>query len=191
MAKTVVGLFDDARDAQDVLSDLQGLGFSASDAELITQSALSGDASNVVDRLTNEGVPSSDANLYLEGIRSGGALVVATTSDDQVDQVVDVMNRHNIVDLESRRGTFGTNRRLIPTTPPPALLMLKPPMPAPPLTTPPMSAAVLEWVRAPVVLFQLGIGILRAQLTMIQRPHVRPTTVPAQLAVAKSTLVKR
>lgn len=108
MAKTVVGLFDDARDAQDVLSDLQGLGFSASDAELITQGALSGDASNVVDRLTNEGVPSSDANLYLEGIRSGGALVVATTSDDQVDQVVDVMNRHNIVDLESRRGTFGT-----------------------------------------------------------------------------------
>jgi len=108
MAKTVVGLFDNARDAQDVLSDLQGLGYSASDAELLTQGALSGDASNVVDRLTSEGVPRSDADLYVEGIRRGGALVVATTSDTQVDEVVDVMNRHNIVDLESRRGTFGT-----------------------------------------------------------------------------------
>jgi len=106
MAKTVVGLFDSASDAQNVLSDLQNIGFGSSDAELITGSAFSGDESDVINRLSTEGVPADDARLYSEGVRNGGALVVARTDDRQVNDVVDIMNRHNIVDLDSRRGSY-------------------------------------------------------------------------------------
>jgi uncharacterized protein (TIGR02271 family) len=96
MAKYVVGLFEDPNDAQAVESDLRSAGFSSSNVELH-----SGNASGVISRLTDAGIPDEDANVYAEGVRRGGSLVtVYTESDDQAYQAADIMNRHNIVDID-------------------------------------------------------------------------------------------
>jgi stress response protein YsnF len=108
MSKTVVGLFDSARDAQDVASDLRDLGLGSTDVDLVTQDAFGGSQSDMLNIVTGAGIPSSDARLYVEGVRRGGALVIAQTDDSQVNDVVSVMNRHNIVDIESRRDMYAT-----------------------------------------------------------------------------------
>ena len=107
MSKTVVGLFDNARDAEDVRSDLQSMNLSSADIDMVSQDSL-GDQSTMLSRLSSAGVPEDDARLYYEGVRRGGSLVVAQVDDSYVNDVVDVMHRHNIVDLESRRASYST-----------------------------------------------------------------------------------
>jgi uncharacterized protein (TIGR02271 family) len=47
-------------------------------------------------------VPEEHARYYEEGIRRGGTLVTVTASDERADEVMDIMNRHNPVDIEER-----------------------------------------------------------------------------------------
>jgi uncharacterized protein (TIGR02271 family) len=108
MAKTVVGLFDSVREAQNVASDLRDLGFNDSAIELVSQEAFGGSQSDMLNIVTGAGIPSSDARLYVEGVRQGGALAIAQVDDSQVNEVVSVMNRHNIVDIESRRDMYSS-----------------------------------------------------------------------------------
>lgn len=52
--------------------------------------------------LIGAGIPEEDANVYSEGIRRGGALVMAKVDDSLVDTALDVMERHNVVDIDER-----------------------------------------------------------------------------------------
>src|SRR3712207_1068948 len=108
MAKTVVGLFDNAAEAQNVARDLRDLGFNDAAIELVSQNAFGGSQSDMLNIVTGTGLPHDDARLYVEGVRRGGALAIAQVDDAQVNEVVSVMNRHNLVDIESRRDLYGS-----------------------------------------------------------------------------------
>ena len=97
MAKTAVALYDSKNEAQQVKDELTNAGFSRSSIRMMD----SGD-SDAVDTLTNAGLPRSDADAYFEGLRRGGHLVMITTDDDQIDLVVDIMDRYNSVNIQER-----------------------------------------------------------------------------------------
>lgn len=59
-------------------------------------------AGGIVGALVDLGIPEEHANMYAEGIRRGGTLVVARTSDEMADQAADVMNRYHPIDIDSR-----------------------------------------------------------------------------------------
>ena len=97
MAKTAVALYDSKNEAQQVKDELTNAGVSRSSIRMMD----SGD-SDAVDTLTNAGLPRSDADAYFEGLRRGGHLVMITTDDDQIDLVVDIMDRYNSVNIQER-----------------------------------------------------------------------------------------
>ncbi|HEY1012255.1 MAG TPA: YsnF/AvaK domain-containing protein [Herpetosiphonaceae bacterium] len=61
----------------------------------------------VIGALVDAGIPDEDAHVYAESIRRGGSLIsVSTDSDSEVDQVVQIMRRHNVVDIDRRGGEY-------------------------------------------------------------------------------------
>lgn len=56
--------------------------------------------------LVGAGIPEEDANVYSEGIRRGGALVMAKVDDSMVDTALDIMERHNVIDIDERGATY-------------------------------------------------------------------------------------
>ncbi len=103
MAKNVVGLFDTPSDAQLVIRDLQSAGFSGDNVNVLRNAS-----SALSSTLEQLGIPGEDATLYLEGIRNGGALVILQQlSDDDASRAADILNRHNIVDIDRRRQEYG------------------------------------------------------------------------------------
>lgn len=52
--------------------------------------------------LVDMGVPEETAHVYAEGIRRGGTLVTIQTTDEMARAAVDIMNRHNPVDIKQR-----------------------------------------------------------------------------------------
>jgi len=63
-------------------------------------------AGGLLGALAGAGIPEEDANIYSEGIRRGGALVMAKVDEAQVDTVLDVMERHNVVDIDDRGRSY-------------------------------------------------------------------------------------
>jgi uncharacterized protein (TIGR02271 family) len=59
-------------------------------------------AGGLIGALTTAGVPEEHARYYEEGVRRGGTLVTVSASDADADEVMDIMNRHNPVDIEDR-----------------------------------------------------------------------------------------
>ena len=59
-------------------------------------------AGGLIGALTTAGVPEQHARYYEEGVRRGGTLVTVSASDADADRVMEVMNRHNPVDIEER-----------------------------------------------------------------------------------------
>ena len=113
MAKTIVGLYDDRSTAYTVVSELEKIGFG--NDHLRFASNESGDATDYdVDvqegaspaALVRYGVADDEAKFYSEGVRRGGSLVVARVHDNDVDQAVDVMARHNPVRYEDRKEAY-------------------------------------------------------------------------------------
>jgi len=52
--------------------------------------------------LVGLGVPQEEAGYYSEGVRRGGTLVTVSADDAMAQQAVDVLNRHNAVDIDQR-----------------------------------------------------------------------------------------
>jgi uncharacterized protein (TIGR02271 family) len=63
-------------------------------------------AGGLIGALTTAGVPEEHARYYEEGVRRGGTLVTASASDADADRVMDIMNRHNPVDIEERASVW-------------------------------------------------------------------------------------
>jgi stress response protein YsnF len=61
-------------------------------------------AGGLIGALTDIGVPEEQAGLYAEAVRRGGTLVTATVADSDADQAVDILERHNPVDVDRRAG---------------------------------------------------------------------------------------
>ena len=59
-------------------------------------------AGGLIGALTSAGVPEEHARYYEEGVRRGGTLVTVSASDADADEVMEIMNRHNPIDIEDR-----------------------------------------------------------------------------------------
>ena len=56
----------------------------------------------VLGALVGLGIPEEDANFYSEGVRRGGTLVIAKTTDEMANRAYDIMQRYGAVDVDKR-----------------------------------------------------------------------------------------
>jgi uncharacterized protein (TIGR02271 family) len=97
MAKTVIGRFDDMRDAQQVVQALADDGFRREAIRTLTRPE---EAS--VGALSAHGVPAAEAQEYADAVRQGGAVVLVDTPDDRADRAVALMEGAPAGDREAR-----------------------------------------------------------------------------------------
>jgi stress response protein YsnF len=63
-------------------------------------------AGGLIGALTDAGVPEEQAGLYAEGVRRGGTLVTVSAADGEADRIVDILERHNPVDIDRRAASW-------------------------------------------------------------------------------------
>ncbi|MGD0295612.1 MAG: hypothetical protein ABSE86_00765 [Bryobacteraceae bacterium] len=115
MPKTAVGLFENADLVDNVIREIEGLGFPRKEVRTLMEPAtfevtgvmsfprleFEGDS---IRALTRIGATNAESQVYLEGMRRGGALVFATGLDDSVEGAAGIMNRHGAVDIKKTTG---------------------------------------------------------------------------------------
>ncbi len=102
MAKTVVGLFEQMRDAQGALRDLEAAGVPRNAMTFVQQGE-----PDLNSRLASIGIPEQDAGIYADGVRQGdGLIVIQGMSDDDAEQAAAIMDRYNVVDISGRKQPF-------------------------------------------------------------------------------------
>ena len=115
MPKTAVGLFRDSKVVEDVIGEIQSLGFPRNELRALAEQLEPGVTGVTsiprVDfevALTREliriGAGKAEAEGWVEGVRDGGVLVFATGSDDTVDTAAEVMNRHGALKVDETAG---------------------------------------------------------------------------------------
>ncbi|MBZ5675135.1 MAG: hypothetical protein LAP61_12895 [Acidobacteriia bacterium] len=115
MPKTTVGLFEDAGMVEDVVNQIEALGFPRNEVRVVDEPQtfeVTGVMSfarldfevDLMRELTRIGATKAEAQAYVDGLRRGGALVFATGTDDKVDAAAGIMNRHGAVEIEETSG---------------------------------------------------------------------------------------
>jgi hypothetical protein len=115
MPKTAVGLFENPNLVDDVVREIEALGFPRKEVRTLEEPAnfeVTGVMSfprldyevGLVQELTRIGATKAEAEAYVEGLRRGGALVFATGSDQNVEAAADTMNRRGAVEIEKTSG---------------------------------------------------------------------------------------
>ncbi|MFZ0954669.1 MAG: hypothetical protein WAN17_20540 [Candidatus Sulfotelmatobacter sp.] len=121
MAKTAIGLFENSGVVDRVVRDLEALGFPRNDVRVIAEprdipggGVLATPHTDFEVDLTRDliafGVEEADAEDYVQAIRTGAVLVFATSSGDQAQLAIDIMNRHGAVEIEK----VGASRPQLP-----------------------------------------------------------------------------
>lgn len=115
MPKTAVGLFKDASDIDEVVHEIESLGFPRNEVRTLDEPLDLG-ASGVLSiphiefedellrELTRIGATRPEAEAYVDGVRRRGVLVFATGADETVKSAAEVMNRHGAVQIEETSG---------------------------------------------------------------------------------------
>jgi hypothetical protein len=115
MPKTAVGLFENPRLVDEVVGEIETLGFPRKEVRTLEEPAtfeVTGVMSfprldfevELSRELTRIGATKAEAQAYVKGLRRGGALVFATGSDDKVDAAAGIMNQHGAVEIEETSG---------------------------------------------------------------------------------------
>ena len=115
MPKTVVGLFENAQHVDAAILEIEALGFPRQEVRTMREPASFGvtgvmsfprlDFEVDLNReLTRIGATIPEALAYVEGLRRGGALALATGSDEKVEAAGKIMNRHGAVEVEEITG---------------------------------------------------------------------------------------
>ena len=115
MPKTVVGLFANPGLVDDIVRDIEALGFPRKEVRSLeepTTFIVTGVMSfprldfevDLVRELTRIGATKAEEQAYVEGLRCGGALVFATGCDEKVDAAADIMNRYGSVEVDETSG---------------------------------------------------------------------------------------
>jgi hypothetical protein len=115
MPRTTVGLFEDPESVEEVVREIEALGFPREEVRVVDEprtfpvtgvmsfARLDFEA-DLVRELLRIGATKAEAQAYMDGLRRGGALVLATGSDEKVDKAADIMNRRGAVDIEETSG---------------------------------------------------------------------------------------
>jgi hypothetical protein len=115
MPKTAVGLFETPDRLDDVVRDIEALGFPRNEIRTLEEPKafdVTGVMSfpridfevDLIRSLERIGASEASAQAYRDGMRRGGALVFATGSDDKVTAAADIMNRSGAVKIEQDTG---------------------------------------------------------------------------------------
>jgi hypothetical protein len=111
MPKTVVGLFENSGLVDDVVREIEALGFPRQDVRTL-QEPKTFEVTGVMSfprldfevdlsrELTRIGATNGEAQAYVEGLRRGGALAFATGDPEKVQAAADVMSRYGAVEME-------------------------------------------------------------------------------------------
>ena len=100
MANTIVSLFDNTTNLQNIVRDLTSLGIRRDD--ITTMSSDAGGDGNLLRTLSSYGVPENAARVYQEGVRRGGTLLTVRVSDDMVDPAMDIIHKYGAVDINEQ-----------------------------------------------------------------------------------------
>ena len=98
MPKTAVGLFENPDLVDDVVREIETLGFPRKEVRTLEEVHLARARTRI-------GAAQAEAQAYVEGLRRGGALVFATGSDENVEAAADIMNRRGAVEIEETSGS--------------------------------------------------------------------------------------
>jgi stress response protein YsnF len=63
-------------------------------------------SSGMLTRLAGWGIPNQDAQVYAEGVRRGGSLLKVRLDEEDVDRAMEVLERGNVVDVETRGSAY-------------------------------------------------------------------------------------
>lgn len=115
MPKTAVGLFSDAAAVDDVVREIEALGFPRNEIHTLGEPldmGVSGVTSiphlefevALKHELMRIGATEAQAEAYVDGVRRRGVLVFATGTDEKVDEAANAMNRYGAVQIEESVG---------------------------------------------------------------------------------------
>jgi acylphosphatase len=115
MPKTAVSLFRNREAAEEVVRDIESIGFPRNEVRTLGEPldfGVTGVTSipeidfevELFRELTRIGATKQDVEAYVDGVRRGGVLVLATGSDEKVDRAAEIMNRHGAADTEEISG---------------------------------------------------------------------------------------
>jgi len=79
-----------------------GVGAIAAVGPILASGLMGAVAGGLVGSLMDAGVPSEEAEYYTEGVRRGGTLVMLAARDEDAPRAVEIIFRHNPVDLNER-----------------------------------------------------------------------------------------
>lgn len=98
MAETVIGLFPESREAEEVVPMLANRGYGQRDVETLggRGATLSADGSDLLDKLSDLGVAEvSLLESMVESISHGGVVIAARTPDERkAEQIEELMLEH-------------------------------------------------------------------------------------------------
>lgn len=109
--RTVVGLFEDASEAQRAIKDLRSSNIAKDSIRDFTSASAS---AKQLDAL-NTDIGEPDVHFYQEGIRQGGTLVVVSAPEQDAQRAAAIMARYNMVDVDARNTEYkasGSNYNL-------------------------------------------------------------------------------
>lgn len=109
--RTVVGLFEDASEAQRAIKDLRSSNIAKDSIRDFTSASASAKQLEALN--TDIGEP--DVQFYQEGIRQGGTLVVVSAPEQDAQRAAAIMARYNMVDVDARSTEYkaaGSNYNL-------------------------------------------------------------------------------
>lgn len=115
MPKTTVGLFTDPAVVEDVVREVEAVGFPRNEVRTVDEPAtfpVDGVMSfarldfevALIRELTRIGATEAESEAYVEGLRHGAALVFATGSEGKVEIAADIMNQHGAMEIEEISG---------------------------------------------------------------------------------------
>jgi len=117
MAKTAVGLFESPERVDDVVREIEALGFPRNEIRTLEEPRMfeiTGVMSfprldfevEVRRELARVGATRAEMEAYVDGLRRGGALVFATASgeDEKVDAAAEILNRRGAIGLDELTG---------------------------------------------------------------------------------------
>ncbi len=116
MPQTVVGLFENSGLVDDVVREIEELGFPRQEVQAIKE-PLTFEVTGVMSfpridfevqmsrELTRIGAKPSEAQFYVDGLRRGGALVFATGSEEKIRSAGDIMSTYGASEIEELEGS--------------------------------------------------------------------------------------
>jgi hypothetical protein len=115
MSETVVGLFKDRVLADEVVREIESLGFARNEVRTVDEPldlAVTGVMSiphvdfevSLSRELLRIGASRPEMEALVDGLRNGGVLVFATGSGGNVEQAIGIMNRHGAAKIEESTG---------------------------------------------------------------------------------------